>query len=73
MGIESVTCTPKQGYKHFPKLMVAPNGDVVLFESAGRGTLVQSRTSTCLGQHKVSWTMSVFQDYNEPVCVQNKE
>jgi hypothetical protein len=62
-------CEPKA---KFPCLMIAYNGEIVLFTSSSTGTCVHSdSTHQGMGRHLNRWSMGNFKPYNGSVCLEN--
>jgi len=69
-----------QNEKLFPKLMIAnSNGDndegiIVLFLSLCEGFVIQTvpKSAKKLGYYSTNFIMSCFDDYNEPITLQNE-
>lgn len=64
--------------KRFPKLMAIKNGiensgTVVFFEKEDCGTIICGRGYWALkeGGYDSNWAMCCFEDYNEPITIQN--
>lgn len=58
--------------KPFPKLMISKKNTIVLFEDNGLGTCVATGGSlNPLGVFANDWDMTMFEDFNGSVCLEN--
>jgi hypothetical protein len=60
--------------KEFPKLMISPKRMIVLFSQNKKGMIVDTGTDP---NHRILtyldyWNMEAFEDYNEPITIQNE-
>tara|TARA_R110000822_G_scaffold76214_2_gene183162 strand:+ start:187 stop:405 length:219 start_codon:yes stop_codon:yes gene_type:complete len=58
--------------KSFPKLMIADDGQIVLFASQEVGIRITSNNSFSTGTISNVWIMSAFKDYNGEVTLKNE-
>lgn len=73
MGIKVKVATEKENKTiPFPKLMKSINNTIVLFSSEGIGVVIKSSTAYSVGDHNTCWDMILFEDYNEPITLQNE-
>lgn len=57
--------------REFPKLMVANNGEVVLFESYKSGTVLKG-VDWKTGHYSNNWSMNEFSDFNGSITLSNE-
>lgn len=61
--------------KEYPKLMIGSDGLIVLFYQETKGTVIKSSSKDVIGftigHYSDTWNMDWFDDYNEPITIQN--
>lgn len=57
--------------KNFPKIMKSPDGQIVLFESEGKGVALNEVCGE-IGVTYLDWIMSNFEDFNEALIISNE-
>ena len=56
---------------YFPKIMISDDGQIVLFESEGKGVALNCICGE-IGVTYSDWIMLNFKDYNESLIINNK-
>ena len=56
--------------KGFPKLMIAKDGEMVLFQSLSVGTVIKG-VEYGIGHHSVRWAMKDFSDFEGSITLSN--
>ena len=57
--------------KDFPKLMISNDGQLVLFESVGRGVALNCVCAE-VGRYYIDWLVLSFKDYEGEVTLKNE-
>lgn len=64
------TVTQKTENDGYPKIMIATDGDVVLFHSPFRGVIISSPKNHDVGYHSEDWCMESFKDFIGRVTIE---
>jgi hypothetical protein len=78
MSIKCVSPDKIKPKNDYPKIMIGPNGEIVLFISSGKGIVINNlnnknnTVSREIGHYSNNWNIRVFIDYDKPVTIQNK-
>lgn len=75
MGVEMVKAevdTARAVSGEFPKLMVASDGEIVLFVDYGKGMVVNGGKENAMGAYSSSWVMDCFQHFTGTVTLSNE-
>jgi hypothetical protein len=57
--------------KHFPKLMIGKSSVIVLFFKENTGVIIKDVLYETVGYYSDQFKMPDFEDYNEPITLQN--